>query len=66
MKDIGEAIYIFKFKIHRNHLRKFLTLSQEPYIKKILEKFNIVYCKLMDPLIVKGQTLNLNMCFKTP
>ena len=37
MKDIREVSYIFGVKIHRDHSIKLMTLSQEHYIKKILE-----------------------------
>jgi hypothetical protein len=39
MKDIGEAAYIFGVKIKRDHPKKMLALSQEHYIRKVLEKF---------------------------
>jgi len=39
MKDIGESDYILGVKIQRDRSKKFLSLSQETYIKKILERF---------------------------
>ena len=65
-KDMGEATYILGVKIHRDHSKKLLSLSQEPYIKKILERFNMANCKPMDTPIAKGQYLSLEMCPKTP
>ena len=34
MKDMGEVAYILGLKIHRNHSKKLLSLSQKLYIKK--------------------------------
>ena len=65
MKYMGEASYILGIKIHRVHSRKLLALSQESYIRRILEKFKMDKCKLIDTPISKGQTLNLEMCPKT-
>ena len=41
MKDMGEAAYILGVKISRDRLKKLLSLSQEPYINKILERFQM-------------------------
>ena len=48
MKDMAKAAYILEIKISRNHSRKFLSLSQETYIKKILERFSMQDCKSFD------------------
>ena len=37
MKDMGEVSYILGVKISRDRPRKVLSLSQETYIRKILE-----------------------------
>ncbi|XP_075088370.1 uncharacterized protein LOC142170372 [Nicotiana tabacum] len=65
MKDMGEADYILGFKIQRDRSKKLLSLSQETYIKKILEHFRINGCKSMDTPIARGETLSLEMCPKT-
>ncbi|KAL0284099.1 UNVERIFIED_CONTAM: Retrovirus-related Pol polyprotein from transposon TNT 1-94 [Sesamum radiatum] len=39
MKDMGEAEYILGVKIHRDRSKKLLSLSQETYIKRIIERF---------------------------
>ncbi|KAL0447857.1 UNVERIFIED_CONTAM: Retrovirus-related Pol polyprotein from transposon TNT 1-94 [Sesamum latifolium] len=39
MKDMGEVEYTFGVKIHRDHFMKLLSLSQETYIKRIIEYF---------------------------
>ncbi|KAH7569566.1 hypothetical protein JRO89_XS06G0188000 [Xanthoceras sorbifolium] len=49
---MSEATYI-GVKITRDHSKKLLALSQEPYITKILELFNMANCRPMDALISK-------------
>lgn len=39
MRDMRDAIYILGVKICRDHSKKLLALSQEPYVKKIPEQF---------------------------
>ena len=39
MKNMGEASYVLRVKIFRDRSRKFLGLSKETYIRKILEWF---------------------------
>ena len=41
MKDMGEADYILGVKILRDHSKKLLGLSQQTYIKKVLEHFQM-------------------------
>ena len=65
MKDMGEADYILGVKIQRDRSKKILSLSQETYIKKILERFRMNSCKSMDTPIARGETLSLEMCPKT-
>jgi len=54
MKDMGETSYILRVKIDRDRSRDLLALLQEPYIKKILERFNMPNCKPIDTPIAKG------------
>jgi hypothetical protein len=65
MKDMREAIHIFGVKIERDHSKKILALSQEYYIRKIFEKFQMRDCKFIDIPIVKDECLSLRMCPKT-
>ena len=44
MKDMGEASYVIVIKIHRERSRCILGLSQENYINKVLERFNMKNC----------------------
>ena len=66
MKDMSEADYILGVKIKKDCSKKFLTLSQENYIKKILECFHMSSCKPVDTPVSKGETLSLYMCPKSP
>jgi hypothetical protein len=65
MKDISEADYILGVKIFRDHLKKILGLSQQTYIKKVLECFQMSDCKPIDTSIAKNESLSPNMCPKT-
>ena len=65
MKDMGEAAYILGVMISRDRSKKLVSLSQEHYIKKILERFRMQDCKPIDTLIEKGETLSRRLCPKT-
>jgi hypothetical protein len=66
MKDMGETTYILGVKIERDRSKKMFTLSQEHYIRKVLEKFRMQDCKSIDTLIEKDEGLSLRMYPKTP
>lgn len=65
MKDMGEADYILGVKILRDRSKKLLGLSQQTYIKKVLERFQMSDCKPIDNPVVKGENLYQEMCPKT-
>ena len=65
MKDMGEVDYILGVKILRDCSKKLLGLSQQTYIKKVLEHFQMHNCKPIDTLIAKNESLSLDMCPKT-
>lgn len=48
MKNMGEASYVLGARIIRNHSKKLLGLSQENYIEKILNCFQMNNSKLID------------------
>ena len=48
MKDMGEADYILGIKILKDRSKKLLGLSQQTYIKKVLECFQMHNCKPID------------------
>jgi hypothetical protein len=41
MKDLGEVAYILGIKIYRDRLKRLVGLSQDAYIDKILNRFNM-------------------------
>ena len=59
MKDMGDASYIIGIKIHRDRYRGVLGLSQETYINKVLERFQMKDCSPSITPIVKGVRFNL-------
>jgi hypothetical protein len=65
MKDMGEADYILGVKIFKDRSKKILGLSQQTYIKKVLECFQISDCKPIDTPIAKNESLSQNMSPKT-
>ena len=65
MKDMGEANYVLGVKIFRDRSKKLLGLSQETYIKMILERFRMHNSKPIDTPIEKGHTLSLEDCPKS-
>ena len=65
MKNMGEGAYILGFKISRDQSKKLVSLSQEKCIKKILERFRMQDCKLIDTLMAKSETLSRRLCPKT-
>ena len=64
MKDMGEASYVIGIKIHRERSRGILGLSQETYINKVIERFNMKYCSSIIAPILKGDRFDLNQCLK--
>ena len=62
---MGEADFILEVKIHRDCSKKALTLSQEVYIKNILERLNMSNCNPIDTSIGNGESLSLAICPKT-
>ena len=64
MKDMGEASYVIGIKIHRERSQGTLGLSQETYINKVLERFNMKkFSPSVEP-ILKGERFDLNQCPK--
>ena len=64
MKDMGETSYVIGIKIHRERSRSISGLSQETYINKVLERFNMKNCSLSVAPILKGDRFDLNQCPK--
>ena len=65
MKDMGEASYVLDVKIVRDRAKRFLGLSQETYIKMMLERYHMQDSKPMDTHVNKSLSLSRDMCPKT-
>ena len=57
--------YILEVKILRDRSKKSVSISQEQYIKKILEQFRMQDCKPIDTPMAKSETLSRRLCPKT-
>ena len=66
MKNMGEASYVLGVKIIRDRAKRLLSLSQETYIKRMLERYHMQNSKPMDNPINKSLSLSHDMCPKTP
>ena len=62
---MGEAVYVLGVKILWDHSRRTLGVSQETYLRKVLERFNTTKAKPIDTSVIKNQGLNLKNCPKT-
>jgi len=65
MKDMGEASYVLGVKIIRDCAKRLLGLTQETYIKKMLERYHMQDSKPMDTPVDKSLSLSCDMCPKT-
>ena len=63
MKDMGEASYVLGLKIVRDRAKRFLGLSQETYIKRMLERYHMQDSKPMDTPV--NRSLSHDICPKT-
>ena len=66
MKDMGEANFVLGVKIVRDRAKSLLGLSQETYIKRMLERYHMQDNKPMDTPVDKSLSLSRDMCPKTP
>ncbi|KAK2973548.1 hypothetical protein RJ640_010603 [Escallonia rubra] len=64
MKDMGEANYVLGVKIVRDRSKRLLSLSQETYIKKVIERFRMHNSKPIDTPMDKACTLTTDQCPK--
>jgi len=65
MKDMSDASYVLGVKIIRDRAKRLLGLTQETYIKKMLECYHIQDSKPMDTPVDKLLSLSCDMCPKT-
>ena len=63
---MSEASYVLGVKIVRDRAKKLLGLSQETYIKRMLECYHMQDSKQMDTFVDKSLSLNRDICPKTP
>ena len=66
MKDLGKASYILRIQIIRDRKNKLLTLSQAPYIDKVLARFSMQDSKKGLLPTQHGIILSNEQCPKTP
>lgn len=66
MKDLGEAQRILGIRIYRDRSKRILALSQETYIDKILDRFNMKDSKRGFLPMSVGITLKKSQCPTTP
>ena len=66
IKDIYVANYVLGVKIVRDRTKRLLGLSQETYIKRMLERYHMQDSKQMDTPVDKSLSLSRDMCPKTP
>jgi len=62
IKDLGEASFVLGIKILRNRSQGILRLSQESYIDKVLDRFDMKDSKPRDTPIAKGDKFSLKQC----
>ena len=58
MKDLGEAQFILGIQIERDRANRILYLSQETYIKKVIERFGMSDCKPVSTPLEAGMKLS--------
>ena len=66
MKDLGEAEYILGIKIHRDRSRRMIGLSQETYIDKVLDRFEMANSKRGHIPMSHGISLSKTQCPSGP
>jgi hypothetical protein len=62
LKDLGEAVYILGIKIYRDRSKRLIGLSQDAYIDKILNWFNMQDSKKDFLPMSHGITLSKKQC----
>ena len=62
MKDMGEANYVLSVKIIRDHVKRFLGLTQKTYIKKkMLNCYHMQDNKPLDTFVDKILSLSCDV-----
>ena len=66
MKDLGEASYILRIKLHWDQKNRMIDLSQVAYIDKVLVRFAMQDSKKGITTFRRGEHLSKDQCPKTP
>ena len=66
MKDLGNLRWFLGMEITRDRKAGIIRLSQEQYIKKVLERFNMVDCKEAATPLDPSIKMSKNMSPSTP
>jgi ATP-binding cassette subfamily B (MDR/TAP) protein 1 len=65
MKDMGKVSYVLGVKIIRDLAKWLVYLTQENYIKKMLEHYHMQDCKPTNTYVDRSLSLSRDMCPKT-
>ena len=65
MKDMGKVSYVLGVKIIRDLAKWLVDLTQENYIKKMLEHYHMQDCKPTNTYVDRSLSLSRDMCPKT-
>jgi hypothetical protein len=66
MKGLGEAAYILDIKIYRDRIKRLIGFSQDAYIDKILNRFNMQDSKKCFLPMLHGIILSKKQCPSEP
>jgi hypothetical protein len=66
MKDLGEVVYILGIKIYRDRIKRLIGFSQDAYIDKILNWFNMQDSKKCFLPMLHGIILSKKQCPSEP
>jgi hypothetical protein len=66
MEDLGEVAYILEIKIYRDRLKRLIELSQDTYINRISNRFNMQDSKKCFLPMSHGITLSKKQCPTDP
>ena len=62
MKDLGEAHYVFGIQIESNRQARTLSISQQEYLKKVVERFDMFECRPVSTPLDCGAKLSKADC----
>ena len=66
MTDMGEAHYILGLKITRNRSARQLSLSQQEYVRRVVERYGMTNCNPTSTPLAAGTILSKDDCPPTP